>query len=104
MWRHNDESRRDAAELIREAVLAKTKRVFEIAKELGVSSKAIVEKCKAEDVPGVTNHMSTVKLGLAETIRQWFSDAAQESTAVETAEKVDLQTAQDAPPQGCARC
>ncbi|MDX1681702.1 MAG: translation initiation factor IF-2 N-terminal domain-containing protein [Phycisphaeraceae bacterium] len=71
--------------------MAKAKRVFEIARELGVKSKAIVEKCEAEDVPGVTNHMSTVKLGLEETIRQWFSDAADGGTAVETSEKVDLE-------------
>src|SRR5690606_2191554 len=78
-----------------ETVLAKIKRVFELAKELGVSSKAIVEKCQAEGVPGITNHMSTVKIGLAETIRQWFGEA-QASTAVETAEKVDLTKARRA--------
>ncbi|MCG8552868.1 MAG: translation initiation factor IF-2 N-terminal domain-containing protein, partial [Desulfobacterales bacterium] len=72
--------------------MAKAKRVFELAKELGVKSKAIVDKCQAEGVPSITNHMSTVKLGLAETIRQWFSGSvdATASTAVETAEKVDL--------------
>jgi translation initiation factor IF-2 len=71
--------------------LAKTKRVFEIAKELGVNSKDIVAKCKAEGVPGVTNHMSTVKVGLAATINEWFGDeAGGTATAVETAEKVDL--------------
>ncbi|QDU32936.1 Translation initiation factor IF-2 [Poriferisphaera corsica] len=73
--------------------MAKAKRVFELAKELGVKSKAIVDKCQAEGVPGITNHMSTVKLGLAETVRQWFSGAAAatDRTAVETAEKVDLE-------------
>ncbi len=71
--------------------MAKAKRVFELAKELGVKSKAIVEKCEAEDVPGITNHMSTVKVGLAMTIRQWFSEEVSAAgTAVETAEKVDL--------------
>ncbi|HEX7010400.1 MAG TPA: translation initiation factor IF-2 [Phycisphaeraceae bacterium] len=75
--------------------MAKIKRVFELAKELGVSSKAIVDKCQAEGVPGITNHMSTVKIGLAETIRQWFGEA-QASTAVETAEKVDLTKARRA--------
>lgn len=72
--------------------MAKAKRVFELAKELGVASKAIVEKCQAEGVPGITNHMSTVKLGLAETIRQWFGEA-EAATAIETAEKVDLKKA-----------
>ncbi len=71
--------------------MAKAKRVFQVAKQLGVSSKAIVEKCTAEGVPDVTNHMSTVKVGLEATIHEWFGDAAaQTQTAVETAEKVDL--------------
>ncbi|MBI1336926.1 MAG: translation initiation factor IF-2 [Phycisphaera sp.] len=71
--------------------MAKAKRVFEIAKELNVDSKAIVAKCQAEGVPGITNHMSVVKLGLIETIRQWFhSDKAHAATAIETAEEVDL--------------
>ena len=56
--------------------MAKVRRVFEIAKELSVASKAIVEKCKAEEVPGITNHMSTVKMGLEATIKQWFGSAA----------------------------
>jgi len=74
--------------------LAKAKRVFEIAKQLGVTSKAIVSKCHAESVPGITNHMSTVKIGLVQTIAEWFNEVAQEEsgvhTAVEVAEKVDL--------------
>jgi len=71
--------------------MAKALRVHQLAKELGVKSKVIVEKCQAEGVPDITNHMSTVKLGLAETIRQWFGEAdADHSTAIEEAEKVDL--------------
>ena len=72
--------------------MAKAKRVFELAKELGVKSKAIVEKCQAEQVPGITNHMSTVKVGLEMTIREWFSeeDVQSEHTAVETSDRVDL--------------
>lgn len=75
--------------------MPKAKRVFEVAKELGVSSKAIVDKCQAEGVPDVVNHMSTVKLGLVQTIREWFS-AGQTATAIETAEKVDLAKARRA--------
>ncbi len=69
------------------------KRVFEIAKELGIKSKAIVEKCHAEGIPAdiVKNHMSTVSAGLEASIRAWFSaDESAAATAVETAEKVDL--------------
>jgi len=74
--------------------LAKAKRVFEVAKELGVKSKVIVEKCEAEGVPGITNHMSTVKVGLEQTIHEWFGDqSGGTATAVETADKVDLDKA-----------
>lgn len=75
--------------------MAKQKRVFEVAKELSVDSKVIVAKCQAEGVPGITNHMSTVKLGLEATIHEWFGEGAGGgiATAVETAEKVDLSKA-----------
>ncbi|TVQ63605.1 MAG: translation initiation factor IF-2 [Phycisphaerales bacterium] len=83
------------------------KRVFEIAKELDVASKAIVAKCHDEGIPAdvIKNHMSTVSIGLEVTIREWFrggaggesdeggTDTEAESgggTAVETAAKVDL--------------
>ena len=71
------------------------KRIFEIARELDVKSKAIVEKCKAEDIPGVNNHMSSVSAGLEATIREWFSDAnageSSNGTAVQSSPKVDLE-------------
>ncbi|UCD74280.1 MAG: translation initiation factor IF-2 [Phycisphaerales bacterium] len=69
-----------------------TTRVFQIAKELGVRSKDIVAKCEAEQIPGITNHMSAVSLGLAATIREWFGGAGEGAvaTAIETAAKVDL--------------
>lgn len=71
--------------------MAKAKRVFQVAKQLGVSSKAIVEKCTAEGVPDITNHMSTVKVGLEATIHEWFGDVANlAQTAVETTGKVDM--------------
>ncbi len=78
--------------------MAKAKRVFQLAKELGVASKAVVTKCQAEGVPDIDNHMSVVKLGLEMTIRDWFStgEDAEDSTAVETAEKVDLEKARKA--------
>lgn len=74
--------------------MAKTLRIHNLAKELGVPSKVIVAKCDAEGVPDVTNHMSVVKVGLAMTIRQWFTEEAEHDgeTAIETAEKVDLKT------------
>ena len=71
-----------------------TTRVHLLAKELGVSSKDIIAKCAAEGIPGVTNHQSTVKLGLAATIREWFgTSGGGTATAVETAARVDVVTA-----------
>ncbi|MED5321986.1 MAG: translation initiation factor IF-2, partial [Planctomycetota bacterium] len=71
-------------------------RVHKLAKELGISSKDVIAKCEAEGIPGIENHLSPVSIGLAATIREWFSkveDAEESTTAVETAEKVDLEEA-----------
>jgi translation initiation factor IF-2 len=75
--------------------LAKQKRVFEIAKEIGVDSKVIVAKCHAEGIEEavIKNYQSAVSAGLEATIREWFSDHAASSTAIETAEKIDISTA-----------
>ena len=67
------------------------KRVHQLAKELGVTSKDIVAKCQAEDIPGITNHMSAISVGLAVTVREWFGGGSGSSTAVETAAPVDLE-------------
>ncbi len=67
-------------------------RVFELAREIGVTSKVVLEKCRAEGLE-IKNHMSTVSAGLEATIREWFSEAGGEHTAVETTEHVDLDTA-----------
>ena len=77
----------------KESVLAKTLRIHNLAKELGVKSKVIVEKCAAEGVPDITNHMSVVKLGLAATVRQWFAAEEEDhsqDTAIEVSTKVDV--------------
>ncbi|MHC4475746.1 MAG: translation initiation factor IF-2 [Planctomycetota bacterium] len=63
-------------------------RVYILARELGVKSAAIVNKCKAEGLD-VKNHMSVISAGLAATIREWFSEG-ENITTVETAEKVVL--------------
>jgi translation initiation factor IF-2 len=65
-------------------------RVHLLATELGVKSKAIIDKCRAEGLENITNHMSPVTAGLAATIREWFS-GGEHGTAVESAEKVDLE-------------
>jgi translation initiation factor IF-2 len=87
--------------------LAKAKRVFQIAKDLGVKSKDILRKCEAEGIPNITNHMSTVSVGLEETVRQWFGETKEghEATAVETAPEVAVtrQTAVAEPPTKAAK-
>ena len=55
--------------------MGKSRRVFELAKELGVTSRDVIEKCKAEGVPNVTNHMSKLTASLQETIRAWFPES-----------------------------
>ncbi len=65
-----------------------TTRVYKLAKELGVKSKAIVEKCQHEGLD-VKNHMSTISAGLAATIREWFSEG-DNITTEEVSDKVDL--------------
>ena len=49
-------------------------RVNQLAKELGVESKSILTKCREEGLGDkVPNHMSVLSVGLAETVREWFS-------------------------------
>ncbi|MEO0475349.1 MAG: translation initiation factor IF-2 [Planctomycetota bacterium] len=73
--------------------MAKTLRIHNLAKELGVQSKVIVAKCQDEGVPDITNHMSVVKVGLAHTIRQWFAleeEDHSQDTAIETTHNIDV--------------
>jgi translation initiation factor IF-2 len=69
--------------------LADKLRVHILAKELNVPSKVIIEKCKAEGIDTVKNHMSTLSAGLHATISEWFTEGTH-GTAVETAQRVDL--------------
>ena len=68
--------------------MAKTLRVHTLAKELGVSSKEVIEKCRAEGVE-LKNHMAAISAGLAESIREWFS-AGQDVTSIEVADRIDV--------------
>ena len=47
-------------------------RIFELAQELGITSKAILDKCRAEGI-GLKNHMAPVPAGLESDIREWFA-------------------------------
>ncbi|MGC8624532.1 MAG: translation initiation factor IF-2 [Phycisphaerae bacterium] len=65
-------------------------KVFQIARELGVEASEIVAKCKAEEVPNIDSHLSVVSVGLAETIKEWFSTSVP-TTAVERTQHVDVE-------------
>ena len=77
------------------------KRIFQLAKELGVDSKVMVAKCQAEEIPNITNHMSVVPIGLEATLREWFSGASEGglTTTVEATEKVDIEQARAKAPR-----
>jgi translation initiation factor IF-2 len=65
-------------------------RINALAKELGVESKAILAKLRDEGVPNVpSNHQATISLGLATSVREWFSSIHGSGTAIETAAPVD---------------
>jgi translation initiation factor IF-2 len=64
-------------------------RVYLLAKELGVKSSAIVQKCQDEGLD-VKNHMAVISAGLAATIREWFTEG-ENVTTVEVSDRVDLE-------------
>ena len=67
-------------------------RVNQLAKELGVESRAILQKLRDEGLGDqAPNHMSVLKLGLAASVREWFSSGGEGGggTAVETAPPVE---------------
>ncbi len=66
----------------------KKKRIHNLAKELDVTSKAIIAKCEAEGIT-IKNHMAVVTAGLEATIREWFSEGSHDTT-LEEAGRVDL--------------
>ena len=63
-------------------------RVYILARELGVKSTAIVQKCQDEGLD-VKNHMAAISAGLAATISEWFSEG-EHTTTIERTEKVNL--------------
>ncbi|MCB9852255.1 MAG: translation initiation factor IF-2 [Phycisphaerales bacterium] len=62
----------------------KKQRIHTLAKELDVTSKAIITKCTAEGIE-IKNHMHVVSAGLEATIREWFSEGAHNTTHEESA-------------------
>ena len=64
-------------------------RISQLAKDLGVDWKLIKAKCESEGIDQAKTASSTVSIGLAETIREWFGTDGGGATAVETAPKVE---------------
>ncbi len=81
------------------------KKVFELAKELNIDHRAIVAKCRAEGIPEtvVKTHMSPVSAGLEATIREWFAGGVGGGTAVETADKIDIETVKIKPKRAASK-
>jgi translation initiation factor IF-2 len=78
--------------------LAKGIRVSALAKELGVRSKVVLDKLRDEGLGDqAPNHQSTVGVGLATTIRQWFEPGAAEESAGGTATKTAAAPKKKAP-------
>jgi translation initiation factor IF-2 len=70
-------------------------RVNQLAKELGIPSKSILERLKAEGLGDqAPNHMSLISLGLAASVREWFAGGGGGvATAVETATEAAVEVA-----------
>ncbi len=47
-------------------------RISQLAKDLGVATKDIISRCETEGIPDVKQPQSTISMGLAMTIREWF--------------------------------
>lgn len=76
-----------------------TKKLHQLASELGLDSKVIMQKCIAEGLEAAVakKHLSPISAGLEATIREWFSDHSGSSTAIETGEKVDIEKVKKKP-------
>ncbi|MFM8698448.1 MAG: hypothetical protein ACKOF7_07240, partial [Phycisphaerales bacterium] len=64
-------------------------RISQLAKDLGVDWKLIKAKCESEGIDQAKTASSTVSIGLAETIREWFGTGGT-ATAIETAPKIEV--------------
>ena len=75
--------------------MAKGIRVNQLAKELGVESKAILARLKSEGLgDAAPNHMSVISLGLSESVREWFPSQGGVATAVEGSDDDDAPKAE----------
>lgn len=78
---------------------AKPPRLFELAKELGVSSKELVARCLEHTVEGVRNHMSALSSEAYAMIRSWYPPTADGSAVKRTGPRHDGHGSTAAKPQ-----
>ena len=64
-------------------------RITQVAKDLGIPTKDIIEKCISEGIEGVTTPQASIPIGLAETIKEWFGGSGS-TTGAEIAASVDV--------------
>ncbi len=57
--------------------MPKVTRVHLLARELGVTSKVIIDRCRADGIV-LKNHMAAVPLDLAARIREWFRGGSED--------------------------
>lgn len=74
------------------------KRIFQLAKELGVDSKDMVRRCVQEEIPSITNHMSVVSVGLEETLRDWFAVPGESAPAAVSSQEAPPLSSESATP------
>ena len=63
-------------------------RVFELARDLGVTSKVVLAKCRAKGLD-IKDHMSTLSAGREAAIRRWFAEARNETSITAASQPPD---------------
>ena len=63
-------------------------RVFQLARDLGVTSKVVLAKCHAKGVK-IKNHMSTLSASLEAAIRRWFVEGKNETSITAASQPSD---------------
>jgi translation initiation factor IF-2 len=74
---------------------ASTRKLYELAKELGIKSKVIIDKCQ-ENGLDVKTHMATISAGLEATIRNWFAEAADKAAEAKSQKAQETPAAEGA--------
>lgn len=71
-------------------------KLFQLAKDLEINSKLLVEKLQTEQIPGIENYQSTVSHGLEATIREWHK-TGELADLVEKSKHIPIKSKKKAP-------